>query len=59
MCGKTARMLQKATDEVLLHRLFLQSGRSGENVTGGADMEVAAKGKSAWQTSKQSLEVSS
>lgn len=39
----------KATDEVVLYRLFQQSGCSGENVMGGTGMEVAAKGKSAGQ----------
>lgn len=46
MCGKTAKILLKATDEVVLYRLFRQSGCSGENVMGGTGMEVAAKGKS-------------
>lgn len=51
MCGKTAKILLKATDEVVLYRLFQQSGCSGENVMGGTGMEVAAKGKVCWAAS--------
>lgn len=47
MRGKTAKMLLKATDEVVLYRLFQQSGCSGENVTGGTGTDMAAKGKTA------------